>query len=140
LYNPNSRGLKADSPLYQIYPAYNGSEILVYDVTYRSTGGEFSDDESEGIKSLPTIIPSEMVLAGAAVRVGIWASSNLAGSNKINYGQIAASYAAIYQKSFEAAVLRDDNILSKDRFGQNQTEVGYHGGLVLLDRGRVIVT
>lgn len=140
LYNPDASGLKADSPLYQIYPTYNGSATLVYEATYRSTGGEFSDDDSEGIKSLPTIIPSEMLLSAAAVRVGIWASTNLAGSNKINYGQIAASYAAIYQKSYEAACLRDDNILSKDRFGRTQAEPLQHGGLNLLDNGSVIVT
>lgn len=139
-YNATGQGLKSDSLMYQVYPTYNGSATLVYDVIYRSTGGEFSDDDSEGVKVLPTIITSEMLLAAAAIRVGLWAATNLAGSNKIQYGQIAASYAAIYQKAYEAACLRDDNLLSKDRFGRNTIEPLAHGGLVVLDNRQVIVT
>jgi hypothetical protein len=142
-YTTEELGLKADTPWFQIYPTYVGAGLKVYDVFYRTSGGEFSDDESEGVKTLPTIISSEMLLACAAVRAGIWAQTNRSGMDKVNYMQTATAYQAIYQSAYEAAVLLDDNLLSKDRFGSGIDSMNSaygSGGLILLDNRQVIVT
>lgn len=132
-------GLKSDSPLFKVFPTYSGEDTLVYEAYYRSTGGTFSDDLTYGLKSLPTIIPSEMLLARAAILAGIYAQTNMAGADKLNLMRVAQSYAAIYDQALSHAILRDDNIVSKDKLRLTQNGQMQYGDMILLDNRRVII-
>lgn len=139
LYATDENSPKSDAPWFRIYPTYGGSELLVFTAKYRSSGGSFSDDPSNGVQVLPTVISSELLLSKASVMIGIWAQTNLTKETRINFLQIAASYEATYQALLGDAMNQDDSIAPKDRLGEDPIYDLSTGELILLDNRRVVI-
>lgn len=138
-YDATHAGLKIDSMWFRIYPTYNGTEMLVYDVVYRSNGGTLSDDETEGVRVLPTIIPTAMLLAKAAMIVGVNQSLIPSTPRRLEWLRVAGAQSEIYAKFLSDAILQDDNLVSKDRLNNQSTYQLPFGAIIPLDNRQVIL-
>lgn len=117
-------GVSVDGPLFpgmptfQLYPAYNGSALLVYEARYMSTGGELEEtvrNARDGI--LPQPFTTDLVLSLARVKSSLWCDKNKSSVSELkmtNWLQHSVLDQQRYTRLLEQTIARDNELWVKD--------------------------
>lgn len=116
-------GVATDGPIYtgiprfQIYPAYNGSDNLIYECQYMTTGGELSEDNNSRQGTLPAPFTTDLILSLARIKAAQWCDRNKATRAELKatdwFKHIQAD-SLRYTKLLDQAIMQDDELWSKD--------------------------
>jgi hypothetical protein len=164
---PDYPGVAVDGPLFpgtpmfQLYPAYNGTATLIYECRYITTGGELSEDYASREGVLPAPFTTELLLNLARVKASAWCDANKANKpelQKTNWLQHVLLYQARYDTELDRIIQQDNELWSKDASidGNSNSQwealrlpeansmypwgsVGAGGGVYMIDPDTVVV-